>query len=125
MTSKAFKENYDRIDWSGVKPKRRWRHWAKAKRSSKFPVPYIVRPFPDPVQSMADGKYYTDAASLRATYKASGNPQGVDYIEVGDEDITKFEAPKDDRKAKRDAIERAIEDVNNGRVPPVLEKLPV
>lgn len=125
MTSKAYKEGYDRIDWSDLKPRRRWRQWAKAKRAEKFPVPHIVRPFSEPVQSMADGKFYDDPASLRATYKASGNPQGVDYIEVGNEDITKFTPPKEDRKAKRDAIERAIEDVNNGRVPPVLDKLPV
>lgn len=124
MTSKAYKDGYDRIDWSELKPQRRWRHWAKAKRASNFPCPRIVRPFSEPVQSMADGKFYDDPAALRATYKAANNPQGVDYAEVGNEDITKFEAPKVDRKARRDAIERAIEDVNNGRVPPVMDKLP-
>lgn len=92
---------------------------------SAFPMPYMVRPFSDPVQSMADGKFYDDPASLRATYKASGNPQGVDYIEVGNEDTTKFTPPTVDKKAQRDAIERAIADVENGNAKPILDRLPV
>lgn len=88
--------------------------------SSDFPTPRLVRAFSEPVQSMADGKYYDTPADLRRSYKASHNPQGVDYIEVGNEDTTKFTPPKRDRKADRDAIERAINDVENGNVPPVL-----
>lgn len=94
-------------------------------RSNSFPVPTIVRPFAEPVQSMADGKYYGDPGALRASYKAQNNPQGVDYIEVGNEDITKFTPPKRDRKADREAIERAINDVEYGNAPPVLTELPV
>lgn len=74
---------------------------------------------------MADGKYYDDQASLRATYRAANNPHGVDFIEVGNEDITKFEKPKKDRKGQRDAIERAIDQVAAGNVKPLLENLPV
>lgn len=92
---------------------------------SEFPCPRIVRPFSDPVQSMADGRFYDDAASLRATYKASNNPQGVDYIEVGNEDITSFTPPQRDRKANREAIERAICEVESGNAPPILNELPV
>jgi hypothetical protein len=92
--------------------------------ASEFPCPHLVRPFSSPVQSMADGKFYDDPASLRATYKAQNNPQGVDYVEVGNEDITKFEAPKVDRAGRREAIKKAIADVKSGRVPPVLDKLP-
>lgn len=125
MTSQAFKQNYGQIDWSDLKPKGRWKHTTPPKRAADFPVPHVVRPFSEPVQSMADGKFYDDPASLRATYKASGNPNGVDYVEVGNEDITKFEAPKEDRKARRDAIERAIADVKAGNAKPVLDKLPV
>lgn len=92
---------------------------------SSLPCPRIVRPFSSPVQSMADGKFYDDPASLRATYKAANNPQGVDYLEVGNEDTTTFTPPKRDRKADRDAIERAICDVEAGNVPPILTGLPV
>lgn len=94
---------------------------------SDFPCPRIMRPFAEPVQSMADGKFYDDPASLRQSYRADNNPHGVDFIEVGNEDITKFEAPKKDRKANRAAIERAIADVEAGRAPDVLttEKHPI
>lgn len=122
MASRAYKDGYDRIDWSDMP--RRKRRVRPIGVSGGFPVPHIVRPFSEPVKSMADGKFYDDPASLRATYKASGNPQGVDYIEVGNEDTTRFTPPKEDRKAKRDAIARAIADVENGRIPPVLENLP-
>lgn len=91
---------------------------------SNLAFPSIIGTFKEPVQSMADGKFYTDAASLRRTYKAANNPHGKDFIEVGNEDVTRFEAPKKDRKANRAAIERAINDVANGNAPPVLTKLP-
>lgn len=94
------------------------------KRSS-IPCPSIIGTFRDPVKSMADGKYYTDAAGLRRSYRAANNPHGVDFIEIGDADITKFTPPKRDRKADRAAIERAIADVDAGRVPDVLTKAPV
>lgn len=92
---------------------------------SSLAFPSIIGTFKEPLQSMADGKWYTDAASLRRSYKAANNPQGVDYLEVGNEDITKFSKPKRDRKADRDAIERAISDVASGNAPPVLTKFPV
>lgn len=92
---------------------------------SDFPTPRLVRAFSAPVQSMADGKFYDDPASLRASFKAENNPHGVDFIEVGNEDLTKFTPPKKDRKANREAIERAISDVENGRAPDVLTKAPV
>lgn len=112
-----------------IKTERGWRKSYGPKREPApepaFPCPHLVRPFSSPVKSMADGKYYDDPASLRATYKASGNPQGVDYIEVGNEDITKFEKPKVDRKARREAIKEAIAKVDSGNAPPLLTGLPV
>lgn len=50
---------------------------------SSLPVPQIVRDFDEPVQSMADGQYYTNKAALRRTYRADGNPHGVAFEEVG------------------------------------------
>lgn len=87
---------------------------------SGLPLPSIVRAFSQPVQSMADGKYYDTPRELEATYKASGNPQGKEYECVGDDPLPVFQRPKKDRKAQRAAIERAIEDVKAGNVPPVL-----
>ena len=105
-------------DLGGRKVYRKVRDDAPA--CSDFPCPRLVRPFSNPVQSMADGKFYDDPASLRATYRAENNPHGVDFIEVGNEDITRFEKPKKDRKANREAIERAISMVESGNAPPVL-----
>lgn len=68
---------------------------------------------------MADGKEYTSAAELRRTYRADGNPDGVEYIEVGNEDITKFTPPKRDDAAALEAIERAEADVAAGRAPEI------
>lgn len=95
-----------------------------APQRSSLPCPRIVRPFSSPVQSMADGKFYDDPASLRATYKAANNPQGIDFVEVGNEDLTRFTPPTRDRKANREAIERAICEVESGNAPPVLTQLP-
>lgn len=102
-----------------------YRRIPEPRQRPSMACPHIVRPFSDPVQSMADGKFYDDPAALRATYKASGNPQGIDYVEIGNEDVTTFTPPKRDRKADREAIERAICDVEAGNVPPILEKTPV
>src|SRR5690606_4751880 len=102
-----------------------YRRVPEPRQKSSMACPYIVRPFSEPVQSMADGKSYDDPHSLRASYKAANNPLGVDFSEVGNEDITKFTPPQRDRKADREAIERAINDVENGNAPPILTELPV
>lgn len=86
---------------------------------SGLPCPYIRTDTIEPVVSMADGKTYDSASALRATYRADGNPQGVDYIEVGNEDLTKRTMPvRDDAKAI-EAIERAEADIIAGRAPEI------
>lgn len=88
-------------------------------KRAAFPCPQIIRPFAEPVQSMADGKYYTDPGSLRRTYKAANNPHGQDFIELGNEE-PKFVEHKTDRKQMRDDIRQAMHDVKNGNVPPAI-----
>lgn len=39
----------------------------------------------EPVQSMVDGSWHTSRSSLRATYKPSGNKDGIRYVEIGDD----------------------------------------
>lgn len=51
---------------------------------SSFPCPQIRSDRIEPVQSMADGNWYDSMSSLRRTYRADGNPQGEEYIEIGD-----------------------------------------
>jgi hypothetical protein len=55
-------------------------------RRSDLAIPMLVRDFSEPVQSMADGNWYSNKAALRKTYRADGNPQGVEYAEVGTND---------------------------------------
>lgn len=92
---------------------------------SDLASPMLVRAFSSPVQSMATGEWYDTPRDLERSYKASGNPQGIDYVCVGNEDTTRFTPPKRDRKADREAIERAICDVESGNAPPILTEPPV
>lgn len=66
----------------------------------------------EPLVSMADGKTYTSKAAMRKSYKASNNPQGVNYIEVGNESRTANPAKrKPDRAGIKDAVERAYSEM--------------
>lgn len=96
-------------------------HWGGPKaRSDAFPVPYFICDTMDELQSMADGKHYSSKSAMRASYKAENNPHGVDFIEVGNQNTATFTPPKRDRKGEREAIERAINDVEYGNAPPIL-----
>jgi hypothetical protein len=86
---------------------------------SGLPCPYLSLDTIDPVMSMADGKEYASKSALRATYKAGGNPQGIDYVEVGNESLAK-PAPRVRNDALAiEAIERAEADIIAGRAPEI------
>ena len=86
---------------------------------SSLPVPMLSLDTMPETQSMLDGKMYTSKSELRKTYKAAG------MIELGNEPMKEFKRPERDRAGDRAAIERAINDVQNGNAPPVLTELPV
>lgn len=90
----------------------------RSEARSSLAVPYFICDSMDETQSMLDGKYYTSKSELRATYKAAG------MIELGNEEMAPFKAPEKDRKGQRDAIERAICEVEAGNVRPALTELP-
>lgn len=116
MTSKAYKDNYNAIDWSDFKPTRRWRH-SIPKARSDFPLPLMINDsFDEPVQSQADGKFYTSKAALRATYRADGNPQGIEYIEVGNERPKRVEPPEPTDKELIDIWDKAEAQVARGEI---------
>lgn len=83
---------------------------------SDYPCPRLIRDFDEPVQSMADGKFYGSKAALAASHKASGNPQGVDYVELGNESPTMTQHVPDAAK-RRDDVQHAAADVKAGNIP--------
>lgn len=115
MTSEAFKANYSLIDWSDMKPRVRRGRIAPAR--SALPCPQITRQFADPVQSQANGKWYDNARELSASHRASGNPQGVDYIELGNERV-QFQEATFSEAERREDIKRSLHDVMSGNVSP-------
>jgi hypothetical protein len=87
-------------------------------RSNQVFLPQIMRgDDQEPLVSMADGKIYTSKSRMRESYKASGNPQGVEYIEVGNDQSMKKKKPrkKSDPDAIKASVERAVADMENGR----------
>lgn len=89
---------------------------------SDFPAPAIRRDSIDACLGM-DGKMHESLASYRRTLRADGNPQGENYIELGNESL-KPVTHTFDRKQRRDDIRAAIADVKAGKpiAPPVTLK---
>lgn len=86
---------------------------------SDFPCPRLNLDTIEPTISMADGKEYTSKAALRATYRADGNPDGVNYVEVGNETLTNYTPPKRDPQKVLETIERAEADIIAGKAPEI------
>jgi putative FmdB family regulatory protein len=80
-------------------------------------APRILSDIIEPCRG-ADGKMHDSLSSYRRSLTPAGNPKGERFIELGNEQVK--EAPKTiDRKQRRDDIRAAMEDVKNGRVPPI------
>lgn len=84
---------------------------------SDLAAPMLVRAFSEPVQSMANGKWYENPRDLENTYKAGGNPQGEEYIALGN-DTMKFPDYTPDPIERRADIKQAVADVLSGNVAP-------
>lgn len=84
---------------------------------SHLPCPMLIRDFDEPVQSMADGKFYNSKAALAASHKASGNPHGQDFIELGNE-TPEFKEFVPDQAERRSHVKQAMHDVLTGNLPP-------
>lgn len=91
-----------------------------APQRSDLPAPLVMRDtFDKPVQSMANGKWYDSKRGLSASHRASGNPHGQDFIELGNEEMP-FVEHKTSESDLRDDIRAAMADVKSGNLPPVL-----
>lgn len=78
---------------------------------SDFPTPMIMSDSIDPVKSMADGKIYDSKSALYRTYRPDGNPQGIRYECVGNEDTSKFTPLKRDKAKAMEAVHRAASEM--------------
>ena len=89
-------------------------------RRSDLATPRIIADaFDRPVQSMANGKWYESKRALAATHKASGNPHGQNFIELGNEEMPWIEH-KTSEAERRNDIRAAMADVKAGRLPEIV-----
>lgn len=86
---------------------------------SSLPIPYFKKDQIEPVMSMADGKTYDSLSALRRTYRADGNPQGKEYVEIGNEScLDQSWSPRQVTDAEiNEIIEKSEAQVASGNVP--------
>ena len=122
MTDAAYKANYLKIDWRPLPPVDK----PIRQRGARFglPCPMVIRDSMDDIQSMADGRIYDSKSALRRSYTAEGNPQGRDYQEIGGTEIEPAGRASVDKKAVRDAVDKAMHDVETGQIPDSLKAIP-
>lgn len=78
-------------------------------------APYVITDTIAPTRSGADGRVYTSKSAIRRSYRASGNPQGIEYSEIGNDRgwREKERSPaKPDRKGVDEAIRKAVSRLN-------------
>lgn len=90
----------------------------RASRSG-LACPQIIGGFAEPVQSAADGKFYSTKAGLARSHRASGNPHGIDFIELGNESMPWVEHKTSEAELRND-IREASADVKAGKLPEVV-----
>ena len=122
MTDAAYKANYLKIDWRPLPPVDKPIRQRGAR--SGLPCPMVIRDSMDDIQSMADGRIYDSKSALRRSYTAEGNPQGRDYQEIGGTEIEPAGRASVDKKAVRDAVDKAMHDVETGQIPDSLKAIP-
>lgn len=94
-------------------------------RNAPITRPMIMRgDDTEPLQSAADGKWYTSKAAMRESYKASNNPRGITFEEVGnDARYLEGSAPDRDLGNKADAavaVEKAEAAISRGEFDHIL-----
>lgn len=85
-------------------------------RRSALSAPMINSDTMPEIQSMVDGKVYTSKSAMRASYKPSGNREGVEYTEVGNDParLRRRPKPKVDRKVIKETVQKAAARFNRG-----------
>jgi len=111
---------FDRGD--GRQVMRKVREPAPNNRSS-LGAPMVIGSFAEPVQSAADGKWYSTKAGLARSHRASGNPHGIDFIELGNDSMPWVEHQSSEAEL-RDDVRHAVADVAAGKLPEVVSLEP-
>lgn len=88
-------------------------------RSDTLAIPYFKKDQIEPCVSQADGKTYDSLSALRRTYRADGNPQGKEYVEIGNEScLDQSWSPRQVTDAEiNEIIEKSEAQVASGNVP--------
>ena len=86
---------------------------------SDLPCPMLIGGFAEPVQSAADGKWYSSPAALSRSHRASGNPHGIDFIELGNESMPWVEHKTGGTELRND-VRAAVQDVKEGKTPDIV-----
>lgn len=104
MTSKAYRENYNLIDWSKEITVERKERLPVSR--SDLPRPFVISDTMAPTQHV-DGQTYTSKRAYDVTTKAHG------YIEIGNEKLPIKKPDRQKNKAKNlEAVKRARSLVN-------------
>lgn len=82
-------------------------------------APRVVSDVIEPIRG-ADGKLHDSLSSYRRSLTPEGNPKGERFHELGNEPVPQYAPPKPDLEGIANAVKAGIEDVKNGRVPPVV-----
>lgn len=106
MTSDAYRQNFKLIDWSVPLPEIK-REPLQVQRSD-LACPLIIGDTMPETQSMVDGSWHTSKSGIRATYKPSGNREGKEYTEIGNDKPPPRQRHRTDRKAIKDSVEKAV-----------------
>lgn len=80
-------------------------------------APMVVSDSIEPIRG-ADGKMHDSRASYQHSLTPEGNAKGERYFELGTDEL-KHKTYEYDEGQRRDDIRAGLEDVKNGRVPPV------
>lgn len=105
--------------WIEIAPGRRVFRTVRTRSEgrSDLACPNLIRDFDEPVQSCADGKFYSSKAALSRSARAAHNPHGMDFIELGNEELPWVEHVPDAQKRRQDVAE-AMHEVVTGNVSP-------
>jgi hypothetical protein len=112
MSSKAYRENYNQIDWNAADLSRPEKEYVTPARSS-LPAPFIASDnLGMEVKHLASGRMSDSKSEHRRLNKQLG------LVELGNERTAHLNQPKPaklDKRQRKNDIRKAISEIRNGR----------